>query len=171
MSEFAKAVRKATKGTPYRVIEKPDGFELRLDVADQRWSAELAAAGIEAAHCQRVHEFPGGRFSIADEYHRVDWTEEGRPSVAAQAQGVIGQLVVEAPTAPVWGVNSKGKVRRIGDLRFDSEEGRQLIGTVADQLELRPRLSAGDRLGLMLAGAAIAVVALLVVLGLSGHLD
>ena len=25
-----------------------------------------------------------------------------RAAVAAQAQGVIGQLVVEAPTAPVW---------------------------------------------------------------------
>ncbi|MEZ5096418.1 MAG: hypothetical protein R2731_10035 [Nocardioides sp.] len=143
---------------------RADGFDLAVDMGGQRWLEVLGAAGVTRSfvHHVRVDEV-AGTFSVTDDYREVRW-RAGVPTLAASATRMQGR-VVSLARQRVWALGEDGWPERVGDLRFDSEEGRELVTATALGLGLRERRGAAERIGLAAAvvggvGALVALVAL-----------
>ena len=66
----------------------------------------------------------------------------------------------------MWAFDESGRFGRVVDFRFDSEEGRDLVTGIADQLDLRQRRGAAEKTGLVfgVVFGALTVIGIVVVL-------
>jgi hypothetical protein len=71
--------------------------------------------------------------------------------------------VIELGAQKVWALDEHGRFGVQADYRFSSEEGRQLVTGVAEQLGMRQRRGGAEKIGLYV-GVAVGVGAVLVVL-------
>ncbi|MEZ5094528.1 hypothetical protein [Nocardioides sp.] len=170
VDELRRRVEAAVDGTPYTLTATDDGFDLAVDWGDQRWFALLGKAGVSRTFIHHVHVDEGnGTFSVTDDSREVRWSA-GVPTLALGAERMQGR-VITLGRQRVWGLDDAGHLTRQADLAFDSEEGRELITTAAEGLDLRQRRGAAERTGLAFAlvggvGALVVAVVLLVAFAL-----
>lgn len=167
---FFERVRQAAEGTPYDVTETEEGFDVKLDIVDAQWSGLFNKAGLKKVYTHHVKLADDGVFSVTDEWRSVEWVA-GTPRVAASVEVNKGR-VIEFSRQKVWAFDEHGNFGVQADYRFNSEEGRQLITSVAQQLELKQRRGTEERIGIFVAALAIGglvigglVVAVLALLG------
>lgn len=171
--EFFRRVQAATEGTPYVVTETDEGFDVTLDIVDAQWFGVFNKAGLAKVYVHHVQMPEAGVYSVTDDSREVEWVA-GVPTAKASASRVRGR-VVEFGGEKVWALDAQGRFGVQADYRFNSEEGRDLITGVAEQLHLTPRRGSAERIGLYVGifaavGAVIAGI-LLVVLALTGYFD
>lgn len=164
------AVAEQTAGTPYSVVPTPDGFDLRIDLADARWYGLLGTAGRRKVVQHRVRlEESARRYSITDDHYDVHWTAAADP-----AAGQVPRLVASAEVTRFQGrVREVSFERTLGvdaetarpavvvDYVFDSAQGHRLVREPAQRLGWRERMGDAQRIG-MVAGIAGGGVAALV---------
>ena len=114
-----------------------------------------------------VHAPGDGTYTVIDDSRTVEWVA-GVPRASVSGERVMGR-VKEFGFEKAWGVREDGTVGKVVDYRFDSEEGRDLISAVAQQLGRTERRSGVEKIallfaGIALVGAVVTVVALLVAL-------
>jgi hypothetical protein len=163
--EFFRRMQEVTEGTPYVVRETDTGFDVTLDVVDAQWYGILNKAGLQKVYTHHVSVPEPGVYSVTDDSRTVEWVA-GVPRIAGSAERTVGR-VKEFGFQKVWAFDEHGSFGVQADYRFNSEEGRQLLTGVADQLGLRQRRGAAERTGLVFAvvggaGALLAVVVVLV---------
>jgi hypothetical protein len=160
--EFAAAVAQTAEGTPYVVTPTEQGFDVGLNVVDAEWFGLLSKAGLRktCVHHVRVRESDRS-FSITDDLRTVEWVA-GVPGLSGSAEVVRGR-VIEFGAAKVWAFDEHGDFGVQADYRFGSQEGRDLIEGVAQQLELSSRRGLEERIGI---GFALFAVGGLVIGGL-----
>jgi hypothetical protein len=92
-------------------------------------------------------------FSITDEARTLEWVA-GTPRIAASA-GVTKGRVISFSREKVWAFDEHGNFGVQADYRFNSEEGRGLIETVAKRLGLEQRRGTEEKIGMFFAALAI----------------
>lgn len=162
---FLRAVADAAAGSPYVVTPTEAGFDVSLDIADDRWWTVLGKAGLTKTYVHHVAAPGDGTYTVTDDSRTVEWVA-GVPRASVRAERVQGR-VRELGVEKAWGVREDGSVGNVVDYRFSSEEGRDLITAVAGQLGRRQQRGGAERIGLVVAGIAlvgalITVVTLLV---------
>lgn len=163
--EFLRRVQAVTAGTPYVVQETDTGFDVTLDIVDAQWFGIFNKAGLAKVYTHHVAVPESGVYSVTDDSRTVEWVA-GTPRVAASAERQYGR-VIEVGAQKVWALDEHGNFGVQADYRFSSEEGRDLITGVADQLGLKQRRGGAEKAGLYVGvaaaiGSAIVLVLLLV---------
>lgn len=168
--EFYRRVQEAAAGTPYVVQETDSGFDVTLDIVDARWYGLFDKAGLHKVYTHHVAVPESGVYTVTDDSRTVEWVA-GAPTLG-RAERMHGR-VKEFGVQKVWAFDAQGNFGVQADYRFSSEEGRDLISGVADQLGLELRRGTAEKAGLYIGiGAAIAsaiVLVLLVVAALTGY--
>jgi hypothetical protein len=159
VGEFREAVRTAAQGTPYVVKAVDGGFDLQLDVANAAWFGLFDRAGLSRMHVHHVRLRDDGRYVVVDDVRGIDWVA-GTPRTAVTAERVRGRVKTFG-REKVWALDEHGRFGVRADFRFDSEEGRELVTGVGDQLGLRLRRSTEETIGLAFALGTIAVALLM----------
>lgn len=157
IDEFFQRVQAATEGTPYAVTRTGNGFDLGLDIVDARWFGLLNQAGLKKTYVHHVSMPEPGSYTISDESRTLDWSA-GVPTVA-KAEVMHGR-VIEFGRQKVWGLDDQGRFGVQADYSFDSEEGRDLLTGIADQLGLKQRRGGAEKIGLYVGLGAIAMIVL-----------
>jgi len=101
-----------------------------------------------------------------DDARDLTWVA-GVPELTATAERQYGR-VVELGAQKVWAFDEHGRFGVRADHRFDSEEGRDLVTGIAQQLGLTLRRGAAEKAGIIMVligavGAVITVVVLAIV--------
>jgi hypothetical protein len=151
--QFFEDVRAAAEGTPYRVTKTDDGFDVALDIVDAQWYGLFNKAGLKRLFIHHVEFKDDGVFSITDEARTLEWVA-GTPRIAASA-GVTKGRVISFSREKVWAFDEHGNFGVQADYRFNSEEGRGLIETVAKRLGLEQRRGTEEKIGMFFAALAI----------------
>lgn len=176
--ELRDAVRQAADGTPYRVEATPDGFDLRIDLADARWWGPLGAAGrTKVAQHRVVLDDERRTFTLTDDQYDVSWqvaadgtgTREPRLLLAATGERTIGRSREVALERTWGGADPLGRPRPVVDLTFASTTGQTMIRDAAVELGWTERRGTAQRIGLVagLAGVGIALLVMTVVVTLA----
>ena len=159
--EFLAAMQAAAEGTPYAVTRTEDGFDVGLDIVDAQWYGLFNKAGLTRTYVHHVRVGEDGSYSITDDSRSMDWVA-GVPRVSASATRQIGR-VKEFGVQKIWAFEEHGQFGNVVDYRFNSEEGRDLVTTVADRLGLKQERGTSEKIGLWVA---LLTVAGLVVCGI-----
>ncbi|ANH38165.1 hypothetical protein I601_1734 [Nocardioides dokdonensis FR1436] len=167
--QFVQRARELTEGTPYTVSATEKGFDVTLDIVDAQWFGLFNKAGLKRVFTHHVVFHGPDLYSITDESRRVSWTA-GVPSTVGGE--VSYGRIIQFGAQKVWAFDEHGSFGVQADYRFHSEEGRDLITGVAQELGLRSRRGAAERIALVMAiiggGGAIVTGIVLVVLLLLG---
>lgn len=165
--ELYRRVQQAAEGTPYVVRETGTGFDVTLDIVDAQWFGVLNKAGLSKVYTHHVGVPEAGVYTVTDDSQTVEWVA-GAPRTTGSAERVVGR-VKEFGFEKVWAFDEHGDFGVQAEYRFDSEEGRQLLTAVADELGMRQQRGAAEKAGLVFAiiGGAGALVAVVVVLALA----
>lgn len=163
--ELHRAVAAAAQDSPYVVTRTDEGFDVALDIADDRWWTVLGKAGLRKTYIHHVAAPGDGTYTVTDDSRTVEWVG-GAPRFAGEAERVQGR-VREFGFEKAWGIREDGTLGTVVDYRFSSEEGRDLITAAAQQLGRTERRAPTERIGLVFAaigavGAVITAVTLLV---------
>lgn len=168
--ELRRGVEAAAAGTPYVVTPTERGFDVSLDLVDAQWFGLFNAAGLRKQYTHHVAVRGDGTYTVTDDAREVEWVA-GVPRVAAGTARQVGR-VKELGVQKVWAFDERGRFGPVVDFRFSSEEGRDLVTGVADQLGLRLRRGTEETIGLLFALVAVvglvvggAVVGVLALLG------
>ncbi len=168
--EFLTQVQQAADGTPYAVTETERGFDVTLDIVDATWFGALNKAGLTKVYTHHVALVDDAAYTVTDDSRTVEWVA-GVPHMRGSAERIQGR-VKEFGAQKVWALDEQGRFGVQADYRFNSEEGRDLVKGVAQQLGLTEKRGAAEKTGLLLGlvagvGSVITVVVLLV-LALTG---
>lgn len=173
LDEFRRRVEAAAEGTPYVVTGTEKGFDVTLDIVDAQWFGIFNKAGLAKVYIHHVAMPKSGVYTITDESRELEWVA-GVPSMRASVTRVRGR-VVEFGATKVWAFDAEGRFGVQADYRFGSEEGRDLITGVAQQLQLTSRRGLEERIGLYVgmfaAVGSVITVIVLVVLALGGYFE
>ena len=170
--EFLRKIRTSVEGTPYVVEETASGFDLTLDIVDAKWFGLYHKEGLHRVHTHQVEVLDDGTYSVTDDSRTVEW-QAGVPTLSASVQRTRGR-VWERSSEKVWALGEDLRFGPVVDYSFSSEEGRQLISAVADDLGLKERRGRDEKIGLYFAilggvGALVTVI-VLAALALMGKL-
>lgn len=165
--DFLDGVRQAAAGTPYVVTATDAGFDVTLDIVDAQWFGLFDKAGLDKVYIHHVAVADDGTYTVTDDSRTVEWVA-GVPRASASAERVYGR-VKEFGVQKVWALDEHGRFGPVVDFRFNSEEGRDLVKGVAQQLGLKEKRGAAERTGLVFALVAgvDSVITLLVLLVLA----
>lgn len=163
---FADAVAARLHGTPYEVVDRrPDGFEVRVDLADARWWGLLSRSSLRSVFSHLVRLDARGGYAVTDRAWNVAWTAgvDGtmRPRATASASMQLG-TVRTVSFRKTYGVSDAGRVEPVVDYALDTEQGRAALRDAASELGLRARMSTATKIGVGF-GIGGGVVALLAV--------
>ncbi|MGB0102191.1 MAG: hypothetical protein WBP61_18070 [Nocardioides sp.] len=161
---FLERVRAVTAGTPYVVEETDTGFDVTLDIVDAEWFGLFNKAGLEKVYIHHVAVPEPGVYSVTDESRTVEWAA-GVPTTGS-AERVYGR-VKEFGVQKVWAWDEQGRFGVQADYRFNSEEGRDLLAGVAQELGFEQRRGGAEKTGLVVGligavGALAAIIAVVV---------
>ena len=164
-ADFLDGVRQAAGGTPYVVTATDAGFDVTLDIVDAQWFGLFNKAGLDKVYIHHVAVADDGTYTVTDDSRTVEWVA-GVPRASASAERVYGR-VKEFGVQKVWALDEHGRFGPVVDFRFNSEEGRDLVKGVAQQLGLKEKRGAAERTGLVFAlvagvGSVITLLVLLV---------
>lgn len=147
--EFRRRVEQAADGTPYAVTPTERGFDVAIDVVDAQWFGLFNKAGLSKHYTHHVAVPGDGSYTITDDARSIQWVA-GVPQVKGSAERQLGR-VKEFGVQKVWAIDEDGRFGQVVDFRFNSEEGRDLVTGVADQLGLKQRRGAAEKTGLAFA--------------------
>jgi hypothetical protein len=169
--ELFRRVQQAAEGTPYAVEETDRGFDVTLNVVDAQWYGLFNKAGLEKVFIHHVAFPKDGVYTITDDSRSLDWVA-GVPQLKASAERQYGR-VIEFGAQKVWAFDERGRFGVQADYRFNSEEGRDLITGVADQVGLTLKRGGVEKgalyFGIAVAIGAVIVAVLNLVLWLTGY--
>lgn len=144
--QFFERVEKACQGTPYVVTETAKGFDLEVDVSAEAWRTQLQAAHLSEVFTHHVAMPTRRSYSIVQEARSIVWTGD-TPHTAITGRRRVDQRA-EPTSRHVWaGAYGTGAQRDVSAFRFTSDEGRDLITHIAEELGLTQRAARIEGLG------------------------
>lgn len=167
--ELRRAVAERVADTPYEVVDTPDGFDLRIELANARWYGLLGTAGRKRVVQHRVTlDEPRKKYVVLDDFFDVRWdayadVEGGRvPRLVAsgEVRRTTGRVLFEHSFEKTIGVDAETKQPDVVvDYVFNASEGQRMIREPAKALGWSERWSTPAKVGLGvgIVGAAGAV--------------
>ena len=160
-TELFRRVQAAAEGTPYAVTPTEKGFDVTLDIVDAQWFGLFNKAGLSKVYIHHVAVPDTGVYTVTDDSRTVEWVA-GVPELKGSSERQYGR-VIELGAQKVWAFDEHGRFGVQADYRFSSEEGRDLVTGVAEQLGLRLRRGAAEKIGLYMG---VGTLVLLVICGI-----
>ncbi|MFF1531130.1 hypothetical protein [Cellulomonas sp. NPDC058312] len=170
-----RSVAERVAGTPYQMVETPDGFDLRIELADARWYGLLGKAGRKRVVQHRVTlDEPRMKYVVLDDLYDVRWdavadVQGGRvPRLVASGERrrTTGRVMFEYSFEKTIGVDAETKKPDVVvDYVFDASQGQRMIREPAKALGWSERWNTPAKVGVFFA--VLAGVGLPVVVGLA----
>lgn len=159
-AELVARVRSAATGTPYVVVERSEGFDLTVDVANAEWLTALRAHGLHRVMTHRVRlNEAKHRLSITDIENDVSWNggPDGRGLSLHARRTVKRGRVISYSKRMEFGVDARsGRGGKVVDYTFRAGEGRDLIRRAAKDAGWSEQMGAEQRGALWFAGLTLA---------------
>lgn len=170
--EFYHRVSTAAAGTPYLVTPTEDGFDVALDIVDAQWIGILSAAGVKRRFVHHVKVTGPKDFTVEDDSQSVEWGADG-PRLGGSVERQLGRQI-QFGAEKSWGIRPNGSVGVITEYQFNSEEGRQLVTLVGEQMGLKQHMPTTAKIGLYVGIGTVVLLALagivVLILWLTGNL-
>ncbi|MBD5785028.1 hypothetical protein IF650_02430 [Cellulosimicrobium terreum] len=162
-ADLAHVVAPTLENTPYRIVDaRPDGFELRADLADARWWGLLSRSGTRTVFSHVVRVSGSGRYRIEQRSYRLDWRTglDGSlvPYATADVQVTRGRSWSYQRRVEV-GMDDDGRVGTVVDIDFSSGEGSRIVTDAARSLGMKRGLTGSEKAGVV--GAVVGGIAAL----------
>ena len=164
--ELIASVREATEGTPYVVEERPNGFNLTVNVVDAQWYTLIRKNGLKRVFTHEVRTYDTSRtLSITDVENSVRWNAgagvTSPPSLHAERSSKRGR-VHQLSSQKQYGFDAQTReLTKVVDYRFNANEGRNIIRQAATRAGWKERMGAEERGAVIFAGAIVATGALI----------
>ena len=164
--ELIASVREATEGTPYVVEERPNGFNLTVNVIDAQWYTLIRKNGLKRVFTYEVRTYDRSRtLSITDVENSVRWDAgagvTSPPSLHAERSFKRGR-VYQLSFQKQYGFDAQTRQpTKVVDYRFNANEGRDIIRRAATRAGWKERMGAEERGAVIFAGAIVATGALI----------
>jgi len=170
--ELIDTIQAMSEGTPYVVEETPDGFDVRLDIADARWYSLIYEEGIKQTFIQHVALDEAKKsLSITDDCYEVTWqvdpdlSEPSTAPVLYKSDERTAGRAYELGARKEFAWNTHGQYADVLDFRLTENEGRNLIRTASEELGWDENVPGAATAGLVF-GAAGGGFALMVLIAL-----
>ena len=169
--ELIAAVRARTEGTPYKLQETADGFDVGIDLADATYYTLMYQKKLEKTFTYRVKlDEATQTMSITDDSYQLDWKRGADvsggvpvPTLGARLSRSMGRLESKS-FEKTYAVNQDGDFGKVVDYSFDSSEGRTLIREPARQQGWKEEAGTQQKIGIAFAVGALVLVLVVVVL-------
>lgn len=156
--QFFERVEKACHGTPYFVTETAKGFDLEVDVTHEEWRDQLQAAQLSEVFTHHVAVPSRRSYAIVEEVRSIVWLGD-TPHTAITGRRRVDKS--EEPTRrPPW-AGGHGGPRDVSAFRFSADEGRDLIISIAEELQLQQRAARIEGLGQSIATGLVITLSLI----------
>jgi hypothetical protein len=156
-NELRRAVAERVADTPYEMVNTPEGFDLRIELANARWYGLLGKAGRKRVVQHRVTlDEPRKKYVILDDFYDVRWdtvadVEGGRvPRLVASGEKrrTTGRVMFEYSFEKTIGVDAGTKKPDVVvDYVFDASEGQKMIRQPATALGWSERWNTPAKIG------------------------
>jgi len=174
--ELIEAVQARVAGTPYRLEETDDGFDVGIDLADATYYTLMYQQHLDKTFTYRVELDEAAKvLAITDDSYELHWKRGADvsggvpvPTLGAKLSRSMGRVESKS-FQKVYAVNEEGRFGKVVDYSFDSAEGRRHIREPARELGWTEKRGTAERVGIAFAlvgglGALVTVVVLLFVL-------
>ena len=152
---FRDQVDRLAEGTPYTVTPTAEGFDVGIDIVDARWFELYRKVGLNRTFVHHV-AVDGSTYTITDDSRTLGW-EAGSPRLGATVERFVGRKY-ELSFQKTVALSERGRVEKVVDYRFSSEEGRRLIKAAAREQGLKEHMPLSAKIGLWVAILTILVM-------------
>ena len=152
---FRDQVSRHAQGTPYVVTPTAEGFDVGIDIVDARWFELYEKVGLSRTFVHHV-AVDGTTYTVTDDSRTLEW-EAGSARLGATLERFSGRKY-ELSFQRTIAVSERGRVEKVVDYTFSSEEGRRLITTAAQEEGLEERMPLNAKIGLWVAILVIVVM-------------
>ena len=152
---FRDRVSRNAEGTPYVVTPTSEGFDVGIDIVDARWFELYENVGLSRTVVHHV-AVDGTTYTVNDDSRTLEWAA-GSPRLGATLERSTGRKH-ELSFQKTVAVSDRGRVEKVVDYTFSSEEGRRLISTAAQEEGLEERMPLNAKIGLWVAILVIVVM-------------
>ena len=152
---FRDQVGRNAEGTPYVVTPTAEGFDVGIDIVDARWFELYGKAGLSRTFVHRV-AVHGTTYTITDESRTLEW-QAGSPRLGATLEHFTGRKY-ELSFQKTVALSERGRVEKVVDYTFSSEEGRRLVKDAAKEQGLKEHMPLNAKIGLWVAILVVVVM-------------
>ena len=152
---FRDQVSRNAEGTPYVVTPTAEGFDVGIDIVDARWFEQYRKVGLTRTFVHHV-AVDGTTYTITDDSRTLEW-EAGAARLGASYERFSGRKY-ELSFRRTVALSERGRVEKVVDYTFSSEEGRRLIKSAAKEQGLKEHLPLSAKIGLWVAILVIATM-------------
>jgi hypothetical protein len=154
---FRDQVARNAEGTPYAVTATAEGFDVSIDIVDARWFELYRKVGLERTFVHHV-KVDGSEYTVTDDSRTLEW-EAGEPRLGVTLERFVGRKY-EFSFQKTIAITEEGRLDKVVDYTFSSEEGRKLIRRGAKDVGLKEHLPASAKGALWFAIAVLVVMAI-----------
>ena len=145
---FREQVSARAEGTPYVVTPTSEGFDVGIDIVDARWFELYKKVGLSRTFVHHV-AVDGTTYTVTDDSRTLEW-EAGSPRLGATLERFTGRKH-ELSFQKTVALSERGRVEKVVDYTFSSQEGRRLIKGAAKEQGLREHMPLDAKIGLWVA--------------------
>lgn len=163
---FFDHVARVCDGTPYKATETSRGFDVELDLADERWHSTLLAAKLHWVFTYHVSMPTRSSYAIIEDTRSLVWFGDVPHTQRTGVRRI--EADDEQTDQGVWTVHDPEAVPDTDQYRFDAEEGRTLITSVARLYALQQRGARHEGAGFSVAvGLVVTLSVIATVIGVA----
>lgn len=163
---FFDHVARVCDGTPYKATETARGFDVELDLSDPQWYARLQSAKLRWTFTYHVSTPTRHSYAIIEDTRSIVWFGDVPHT---QKTGVRRIEAKDDQTDQgMWTVHDPESVPDLDQYRFDAEEGRTLITSVARLYALQQKGTRHEGAGFSVAvGLVVTLTVIATVIGVA----
>ena len=154
---FRDQVSRNAEGTPYVVTATDRGFDVGIDIVDAQWFELYRKVGLERTFVHHV-AVDGTTYTVTDDSRTLEW-EAGSPRLGATLERFVGRKY-ELSFQKTIAITEEARLDTVVDYTFGSEEGRRLVKRAAKEQGLKEHMPLNAMIGLWVAIAVIAAMAI-----------
>ena len=164
---FFDHVARVCDGTPYKATETARGFDVELDLADARWHPRLQKDKLHWVFTYHVSMPTRNSYAIIEDTRSIVWFGDV-PHTQKTGVRRIEAADEEQTDQGVWHVHDPESVPDLDQYRFDAEEGRTLITSVARLYALQQKGTRHEGAGFSVAvGLVVTLTVIATVIGVA----
>ncbi|MGH3351190.1 MAG: hypothetical protein ACRDPS_11045 [Nocardioides sp.] len=174
--QFFDHVARVCDGTPYKATETARGFDVEIDLSAPQWRSKLQGAQLSWVFTYHVSTPSRNSYAIIEDTRSIVWFGDVPHTQKTGVRRI--EANDEQTDQGVWTVHDPESVPDLDQYRFDAEEGRTLITSVARLYALQQRAARHEGLGYSVAVGLVVtlsviatVIGVAVILSLMGTFD
>lgn len=163
---FFDHVARVCDGTPYKATETARGFDVEIDLTDARWHSKFQESKLGWVFTYHVTMPTRKSYAIIEDTRSIVWFGDEPHTQKTGVRRI--EPDDEQTDQGVWTVHDPEAVPDLDQYRFDAEEGRTLITSVARLYALQQRGARHEGTAFSLAvGLVVTLSVIATVIGLA----